>query len=118
MTKEYTARYNPVDYPDVTREHLGILPEFFISATQGLENTGTLDQVADAMDEIYGFGGFCYPFSGTVTDSGTYQTPEDPDLEPYATISYLDRFTMYVYPYAITAIRDNDTGETRIGRFD
>jgi len=25
---------------------------------------------------------------------------------------------MYCYPYAITAIRDNDTGETKIGRFD
>ena len=115
---DYTARYNAVDYPEVTRDHLGILPQFFVHATQGLETTGSLDHVADAMDEIYGFGGFRFPFSGTVTDSGIYQSPEDPDLQPYATISYLDRFTMYVYPYAITAIRDNDTGETRIGRFD
>jgi len=115
---EYTARYNAVDYPEVTREHLGILPEFFIQATQGLGDTGSLEHVADAMDTVYGFGGFRFPFSGTVTDSGIYQAPEDPDLPWMAQVTYLDKFTMYVYPYAITAIRDNDTGETRIGRFD
>ena len=47
-----------------------------------------------------------------MADCGAYKSPDDPDLQPYATISYLDRFTMYCYPYAITAIRDNDTGET------
>ena len=116
--KDYKARYNAVDYPEVTREYLGILPDFFISATQGLADTGTLDQVADAMDDVYGYGGFRYPFGGTVTDCGTYKSPEDPDLPWMAQVSYLDRFTMYCYPYAITAIRDNDTGDTRIGRFD
>ena len=115
--KEYSVNWNGEHYPEATREYLGILPEFFISATQGAGDA-TLDAVADAMDEIYGYGGFQYPFGGTVADSGAYQSPEDPDLEPLATISYLDRFTMFCYPYAITAIRDNDTGETRIGRFD
>jgi len=113
--RDYTVFWNHNDYPEVTREYLGILPEFFIHATQEGES---LEQVAQAMDEIYGYGGFQYAFSGVVSDRGTYQVPEDPDLEPYATISYLDRFTMYCYPYAITAIRDNDTGETKIGRFD
>ena len=113
--KDYSAQYNAVDYPDVTREYLGILPEFFIHATQ---EGDTLDAIAEAMDSIYGFGGFQYPFGGTVAESGAYQSPEDPDLQPYATISYLDRFTMFCYPYSITAIRDNDTGETKIGRFD
>ena len=115
--KEYSIKWNQTDYPEVSREYLGILPEFFIHATQGAGDA-TLGAVADAMDEIYGYGGFQYAFAGVVSDSGTYQVPEDPDLEPYATISYLDRFTMYCYPYAITAIRDNDTGETKIGRFD
>ena len=116
--KDYTARYNPVDYPEVTREHLGILPQFFIHATQELGPDHTLDSLAEAMDEVYGYGGFRFPFSGTVTDSGIYKAPEDPDLPWMAQVSYLDRFTMYCYPYAITAIRDNDTGETKIGRFD
>jgi len=117
--KEYTVSWDPSKvYPEATREYLGLLPEFFISATQNLGDTGTLDSLADAMDEIYQFGGFQYPFGGTVADSGAYQSPEDPDLQPYATIAFRERFTMYCYPYAITAIRDNDTGETKIGRFD
>ena len=116
--RDYSVFWNHSHYPEVTREYLGILPEFFISATQGLENTGTLDQVADRMDDVYGYGGFCYPFGGTVAETGEYKSPEDPDLQPYATIAYQDRFTMYCYPYGITAVRDNDTGETSIGRFD
>jgi len=113
--RDYNVFWNHSHYPEVTREYLGILPEFFIHATQEGE---TLEQVAEAMDSIYQFGSFQYPFGGTVADSGAYQSPDDPDLQPYATIAYLDRFTMYCYPYAITAIRDNDTGETKIGRFD
>ena len=72
---DYTANWNVANYPEVSREHLGLIPEFFISATQGSEDA-TLDAVADAMDEVY------------------------------------------QYPYAIVALRDNDTGETKIGRFD
>ena len=117
--KDYSVNWDPSKvYPEITGEYLGILPQFFIHATQGLEDTGSINQVTQAMDEMYGYGGFEYAFSGVVSDSGTYQVPEDPDLEPYATITYLDRFTMYCYPYSITAIRDNDTGETKIGRFD
>ena len=115
--KEYSIKWNQTDYPEVSREHLGILPEFFIHATQEAGDA-TLGAVADAMDEIYGYGGFQYPFSGEIDPEGVYRAPEDPPLEYLATISYLDRFTMYCYPYAITAIRDNDTGETKIGRFD
>lgn len=116
--KEYSVQWDPAKvYPEITREYLGILPEFFIHATQG-SGDATLDAVADAMDEIYGYGGFQYPFGGTVADCGAYKSPDDPDLQPYATIGYLDRFTMFCYPYSITAIRDNDTGETKIGRFD
>jgi len=102
--KDYSAQYNAVDYPEVTREYLGILPQFFIHATQALGEDHTLDSLAEAMDEVYGYGGFCYPFSGTVTESGVYKAPEDPDLPWMAKVSYLDRFTMFCYPYAITAI--------------
>ena len=116
--KDYSVNWDPSGvYPEITRDYLGILPEFFIHATQG-SGGATLEQVTRAMDEIYGYGGFQYPFGGTVAESGVYRSPDDPDLQPYATIAFRDRFTMYCYPYAITAIRDNDTGETRIGRFD
>jgi hypothetical protein len=95
--KEYSVQWDPSKvYPEVTREYLGLLPEFFISATQKLSEYATLDHIAQVMDDLYQFGGFRYPFGGTVADSGAYQS----------------------YPYAITAIRDNDTGETKIGRFD
>jgi len=113
--KEYSIKWNEEDYPGITRDYLGLIPEFFIHATQEGES---LDQVTQAMDEIYGCGGFQYPFGGTVTETGAYQSPEDPDLQPYATVHYLYRFTMFCYPYAITAIRDNETGEIKIGRFD
>ena len=63
--RDYNVFWNHSDYPEVTREYLGILPEFFIHATQEGE---TLEQVAEAMDSIYGFGGFQYPFGGTVAD--------------------------------------------------
>ena len=112
---DYSIKWNEEDYPDITRDYLGLIPEFFIHATQEGES---LDQVAQAMDEIYGYGGFQYPFGGTVAETGAYQSPEDPDLQPYATVHYLYRFTMFCYPYAITAIRDNETGEIKIGRFD
>jgi len=114
---DYAVDWNLEHYPEVTREHVGIVPEFFISATHGAEDA-TLDAVADAMDELYQYGGFRYPFSGTVDTDGVYRAPEDPPLEPYVTIGYLGRFTMYQYPYSIVALRDNDTGETKIGRFD
>ena len=116
LQTSYKAQYNTADYPDVTREHLGLVPEFFL---QALHYGGdTLQTVADAMDSIYGYGGFRFPFEGTVTDTGVYTAPEDPDLTPYATVTYLDKYTLYCYPYAITALRDNETGETKIGRFD
>ena len=58
--KDYSVNWDPAKiYPDVTREYLGLLPEFFISATQEGE---TLEQIAWAMDDLYGFGGFHYPF--------------------------------------------------------
>ena len=71
--RDYNVFWNHSHHPEVTREYLGILPEFFISATQGLENTGTLGQVADRMDDVYGYGGFQYPFGGTVAETGEYQ---------------------------------------------
>ena len=115
--RDYSVFWNHEQYPEVTREYLGLVPEFFISATQGAEEA-TLDAVADAMDEVYQYGGFRYPFSGTVDAEGVYRAPEDPPLEPYVAIQYLDKFTLYQYPYGIVALRDTDTGETKVGRFD
>ena len=118
--KEYNVtRWNTETYPKLNQEWLGLIPEFFIHATQGLEGPAeSLEQVADAMDTVYGYGGFSFSFSGTVDHEGIYRAPEDPALEPYVAIQYLDKFTLYQYPYSIVALRDTDTGETKVGRFD
>lgn len=116
--KDYNVTWwNAETYPELNREWLGLIPEFFISATTEAGD-GTLNTVADAMDEVYMYGGFRYPFSGTVDYEGIYRAPEDPPLEPYVAIQYLDKFTLYQYPYGIVALRDTDTGETKVGRFD
>ena len=47
--KDYSVNWDPSGvYPEITREYLGILPEFFIHATQ---EGDTLEQVTQAMDK-------------------------------------------------------------------
>ena len=54
--KDYSVNWDPSGvYPEITREYLGILPQFFIHATQ---EGDTLEQVTQAMDSIYQYGGF------------------------------------------------------------
>ena len=71
----------------------------------------TLDNIAAGMDEAYQFGGFCYPFGGTVDDhDGTYQSEhdDDPALAPLARFIFDARsrvgFECFVYEYGLTAI--------------
>jgi hypothetical protein len=68
---------------DCEPEHLieacGIIPEFFAQACLSADPL-TLDAIAAGMDNAYQFGGFCYPFNGTVDDhNGTYQSEHDDD---------------------------------------
>jgi hypothetical protein len=121
-------------------EACGIIPDFFASACcrltselDDLELSGfpneveiSLDCVAEAMDGEYGYGGFGqYPFHGSLDADGTYRSPEgddDPPLPPLARYAFprgdAPRFECFVYQYAITALREIATGETRIARFD
>ena len=87
--KDYSVKWNHSDYPEVTREYLGILPEFFIHATQEGE---TLEQVAEAMDSIYGFGGFQYLSVGllqTVERISHRRTPTCNRTPQYRTLTSL-----------------------------
>jgi len=102
--------------PDRIIEACGIIPDFFAEACLP-EGPRTLQQVADDMEAGYGFGGFCYPLGGAVSPQGVYSYPEDPDLYPLVRYRF-GAFECYVYPYAITAIRDVRTGECKVGRFD
>ena len=98
-------------------EACGIIPDFFTAAIIG-HDARTLDAIADAMDAEYQFGGFSYPWAGTVEQDGTYTSPDDEPLKPLCRYGFEGRFFCYVYQYGITAIIDRETGQQKIGRFD
>lgn len=107
---------------DRIREACGIIPDFFLMAVlEGMETASgpTLENVSAGMDQVYQFGGFSYPFDGAVSPDGIYQSPYDDD-EP---LPPLVRFThgaleLFIYQYAITALRDRTSGAFKVGRFD
>ena len=84
----------------------------------------SLDELAKAVDDAYGFGGFAVPFEGTITERGVYVSSfdDDPDLPPFVRLIYtgfptaLSRFELFVYLYGICALRDRDSRECRIAR--
>ena len=99
------------------REAMGLIPYFIIeAATRG--PTGARE-VLDYMNEAYGFGG-PEMTGGTIEEDGTYTYPEDPDLYPYAKFNLSGPegsiADVFVYPYAIVAVRDDK--ETLLTRMD
>jgi len=110
--------------PQQLKDACGIIPDFFVAACVNAEKL-TLENVAAGMDSAYQFGGFGYELNGTISDDGIYSSPydDDSDLAPYARYIFEDTdlggaLELFVYPYAITALRDRETRETKIGRFD
>jgi hypothetical protein len=111
-------------------EAAGIIPDIFTEACVALEEgpAVALDDLAGAIDAVYGFGGFAVPFEGTITERGVYVSSfdDDPDLPPFVRLIYsnpvgivcpsLDRFELFVYLYGICALRDRDSRECRIAR--
>ena len=76
----------------------------------------TLDTVAQAMNDVYGFGGFMYPMGGDVDPvTGVYSYVGDPDQFPLVDIR-ADGLRVLVYPYGIVALTDGD--RTKVARFD
>ena len=122
---------NPTQSPDIGNarpsdiiEACGLIPDFFADACLAITYEGagdTLDDLAGAMDNLYGCGGFnSYPYGGKVADNGTYisEHDDDPDMAPLCRFGYESRFFCYVYEYGITTIKDAKTGETKTARFD
>jgi hypothetical protein len=125
---------NPADDDDLNQwrpEHLieacGIIPDFFVQACilseQGNPDGITLENIADGMDDAYQFGGFGYPWGGTVSPKGIYQSQydDDPPLPPLVQFSFCSgasAFDCFVYDHAIVAIRERGTSPVFIGRFD
>jgi hypothetical protein len=102
----------------VNPEHGGLIPSFFVTAFERLhvnEQAPSLDNVAQAMDDIYRFGGFCYPLGGSVDPDGVYTYPQDPDLYPLLKMT-CEGLTLYVYEYGIVALTDG--ARTLTARFD
>jgi len=117
----------------VTPAHLieacGIIPDFFAEAciTAESENPDgvSIEAIADAMDNVYQFGGFQYPFGGDVDADGVYrsQYAEDPPLSPLVRFAYAvtmggQDFECFVYQYGITAIRERGSDTAKVARFD
>ena len=101
-------------------EACGLIPDFFCQACLNLEkfNDSDLKNVADGMDTIYRFGGFQYPWSGTVTTEGVYKSNDsDPDMNPLALFRYI-HMELFVYPHGVCAIRDTETNKYKVARFD
>ena len=115
----WKVQYNIVDYPNVTREHLGLIPEFVMEAAHAQQwPSDTLELIAAAMDSLYGYGGFAFPFTGKIEDDGSYiaDNDEDPPLAPYAKLEKCG-LVCWIYPYAIVGLVDSE-GNQKIGRFD
>lgn len=99
-------------------EAMGLIPYFVVeAATEGPEGAAG---VLEAMNNAYGFAIGGNMTGGTVSEEGVYQYPEDPDLYPYARFTLSgpdgDIADVFVYPYAIVAVRDNK--ETLVTRMD
>lgn len=68
----------------------------------------------ETFDKCYQFG--LYEMQGTISPSGVYSYPEDPDLFPYFSIERGDE-VMHQYPHAIVAIVQKN-GDSFITRMD
>ena len=128
--------FNPAGDPELARatpdqllEACGLIPHFFCDACQQAQTENpdgfTLDNIADAMDNVYQFGGFKCRWPGHVSAIGVYTSAyaEDPPLSPLVrfTFSCFDNarsIECFVYDSGITSIRERGTASLRIGRFD
>ena len=96
----------------------GAIPLHFANALKLADERGevTLDTVAQAMNDVYGMGGFMYPMGGDVDPvTGVYSYVGDPDLFPLVDIRS-DGLRVLVYPYGIVALTDGD--RVKPARFD
>jgi len=112
-----------VDLPEFwLKEACGIIPDFFESAINRVGGNGGMDEIAKAMTEEYGMGGFTSSWESKVNANGTLEWGEGgPILHPYATLKSLDPaqcgVECLIYPYEIVGLRDSN-GNSMVGRFD
>ena len=101
-------------------EATGLIPYFVAEAalTAGLE---TAQDAMDIMNEAYGFGLGEYNLledgKGEVSPEGLYTYPEDPDMAPMVKFEWAEGFTVFVYQYALVAVRGPE-GDAIMQRMD
>jgi len=104
-------------------EACGIIPDFFESAINRVGGNGGIDEIAKAMTEDYGMGGFTSSWESKVNANGTLESEyaDDPIEHPYLTLMSLDPaqgdVECLIYPYGIVGLRDSN-GNSIVGRFD
>jgi len=114
-----TGHYGGIDEcEEHCKEWAGYIPHIFAEALMISEERGqvTLDTVAQAMNDVYGMGGFMYPMGGDVDPvTGVYSYVGESDLFPLVDIRS-NGLRVLVYPYGIVALTDGDRVKT--ARFD
>jgi len=104
-------------------EACGIIPDFFESAINKVGGNGGIDELAKAMTEDYGMGGFTSSWESKVNANGTLESEyaDDPIEHPYLTLMSLDPaqcdVECLIYPAGIVGLRDSN-GKSIVGRFD
>tara|TARA_R110000796_G_C14431910_1_gene421235 strand:- start:156 stop:602 length:447 start_codon:yes stop_codon:yes gene_type:complete len=123
-----------VDLPEFwLKEACGIIPDLFESAINRVGGNGGMDEIAKAMTEEYGMGGFTNSWQKVNANSGTSSWQEvnangtltweadGPIVHPYVTLMSLDSaqcdVECLIYPYEIVGLRDSN-GNSIVGRFD
>jgi hypothetical protein len=116
--------FNPAGDPELARatpdqllEACGLIPHFFCDACQQAEAENpdgfTLDNIADAMDNVCQAGGFRYHWPGQVAANGVYTSAyaEDPPLSPLMRFTFhcfdnVRSIECFVYKSGITCIKE------------
>ena len=114
-------------YVDIDKSRLeeacGIIPDFFEEAIDRVGGNGGIDEIAKAMNDVYGMGGFTSSWESKVNANGTLESEyaDDPIEHPYLTLMSLDPaqgdVECLIYPYGIVGLRDSN-GNSVVGRFD
>jgi len=114
-------------YVDVDKSRLeeacGIIPDFFEAAINRVGGNAGIDEIAKAMTEDYGMGGFTSSWQSKVKANGELESEyaDDPIEHPYLTLMSLDPaqgdVECLIYPYGIVGLRDSN-GNSVVGRFD
>jgi len=99
------AHINPHDIIEMC----GLIPYFLVEVEE-TSSFMSASEMAEAVDEHYGYAATDYPFSGTIDELGRYQSEDDPVLSPLCRITK-NGVDTFVYPYAIIGFVSNDESQ-------